>query len=898
MKINDETNGRIDKDTKKLWSGKLTTQESRARKDLVVLSVLSAVVFAIAFKLEVFEKAASCAALHENWEVDEFLTLLMIIPVSLAIFAIRRWREYRQELIRRLQVEEELRNAKDGLELRVEERTAQLKESRDRFRDLVETTSDWVWETNEKGEYTYVSSKVRDILGYEPQEILNKSPFDLMDAEEAHRVSNVFSEIAVSRKPFTGIENTNLHKDGHKVVLETNAAPFFSPDGSLKGYRGIDRDISERQQAHEAIRENHENFLTFFETMDDIFVVGDTDGKIRHINSAASQKLAYTTDELKTMHLLDLNPKSQRQEAERIFSEMFKGERNSCPLPLEKKDGTLLPAETRVWFGKWSGVDCIFGICKDLSREQEALQKFNKFFELNPTPMAVSSLPDRKLMEVNESWLSTLGFSREEIIGKSSSELGLFADPETQQEFAKILQEQGSIRNIELRIRKKDGTIIEGLFSGETIDSQGRHYFVTAMLEITDRKRLAAERLEMERKLLHAQKLESLTVMAGGIAHDFNNQLAVVLGNLELALDELPGESEVKTSIINAITASKRSVELARQMLIYSGSHFYVSKDIHLEELLSRNVDLLKLGVPKAVSLNVENSASLPHIHGDPDQLQRVIMNLVSNASEAIGDTSGEVTIRTGVMDCDEGYLGFSCLEKKPAPGQFVFLEVSDTGSGMDTETQRKLFDPFFTTKFWGRGLGMAEVMGIVKGHRGAIMVDSMVGKGTTIPVLFPVQKVVQAPSAKVIEEVETKAPTPAMVIRRKTILIVEDEPGVRQLTVRRLKTLGYSTIVAMDGEEGVSLFRERLNDIDLVMLDFAMPKMNGVEAFGELIRIKPDVKVILTSGYTEDVVLQSFPGQRPAGVLHKPYKNKDLKNELECLLETRESGVSKDVNS
>ena len=205
----------------------------------------------------------------------------------------------------------------------------------------------------------------------------------------------------------------------------------------------------------------------------------------------------------------------------------------------------------------------------------------------------------------------------------------------------------------------------------------------------------------------------------------------------------------------------------------------------------------------------------------------------------------------------------------------------------MDSETQRRLFDPFFTTKFWGRGLGMAEVMGIVKGHHGAIMVDSEVGKGTTIRVLFPVSKEAQPSSVTDRTVLEPKEAVSDTATRRKTILVVEDEAGVRNLVVRRLDLLGYDSIIAEDGEEGVSVFRERMNEIDLVMLDFKMPKMNGDEAFGELIRIKPDVKVILSSGYTEDVVFESFPGPRPAGVLHKPYDMDILKAELDRLLGT-----------
>ena len=254
---------------------------------------------------------------------------------------------------------------------------------------------------------------------------------------------------------------------------------------------------------------------------------------------------------------------------------------------------------------------------------------------------------------------------------------------------------------------------------------------------ITERKRLEEERLETERKLLNAQKLESLGIMAGGIAHDFNNQLAIVLGNLELGLMDQTLDPETRRNIESAVKAAKRSAELSRQMLVYTGNTFYHPVELDLNELLNKDRDLLKLGFAKDVALNLETYSAVPTIQGDPHQIQRVIVNLVANAAEAIGDKGGDVTIRTGVMDCDEVYLSHSRIEEKPEPGRFVFLEVSDTGSGMDPETQRKLFDPFFTTKFWGRGLGMAEVIGIVKGHHGAILVDSEVGKGTTVRVLF-----------------------------------------------------------------------------------------------------------------------------------------------------------------
>ncbi len=403
--------------------------------------------------------------------------------------------------------------------------------------------------------------------------------------------------------------------------------------------------------------------------------------------------------------------------------------------------------------------------------------------------------------------------------------------------------------------------------------------------EISERKRLENERLEIERKVLHAQKLESLGVMAGGIAHDFNNLLMVVLGNLGLALEDLPLDSEARQDVENAIQAAERSAELSRQMLIYTGSILNSPVALDLNEWLNRNSVLLKLGVSEQVTLNLAIGNALPPIRVDADQIQRLIMNILINASEAIGDKNGEVRLSTGVMDCNEGYLSHSRVEIKPEPGRFVFLDISDTGCGMDLETLRKVFDPFFTTKFTGRGLGLAEALGIVKGHRGALIVDSQIGKGTSVRVLFPALQEAQATSVQVTDIVETKVPGLDTINRRKTILLVDDETEVRNLTVRRLGVLGYDTITSVDGEDGVSVFRERLNEIDLVILDFTMPRMNGVEAFGELIRIKPDVKVILSSGYTEDVILQSFPDPRPASILRKPYDMNILKAELDRVL-------------
>jgi len=259
-------------------------------------------------------------------------------------------------------------------------------------------------------------------------------------------------------------------------------------------------DIGARLRAEEALRESVANFRAFFDAIDDIVVVATPDGRLVYANPAVSAKLGYSAAELTALRVLDLHPPDKRREAEAIFAAMFRGERESCPLPLQARSGALVPVETRVWFGRWDGAECMFGVSKDLTTEQEALQKFDRLFRGNPALMAVSSLPDRRFTEVNEAYLSALGYSRAEVLGKTSEELGLAVDPEQQLALAKQLQAQGRISDRELKVRRKDGAILDGLFSGEVIESQGRQYFLTVMIDHTERKRAEEALRESEEK--------------------------------------------------------------------------------------------------------------------------------------------------------------------------------------------------------------------------------------------------------------------------------------------------------------------------------------------------------------------------------------------------------------
>ena len=375
-------------------------------------------------------------------------------------------------------------------------------------------------------------------------------------------------------------------------------------------------------------------------------------------------------------------------------------------------------------------------------------------------------------------------------------------------------------------------------------------------------------------KMEHVQRLESLGVLAGGIAHDFNNILTTIMGNAGLASHHLPETSPANTYIEHITQASQKAANLCKQMLAYSGKGKFVVKPINLSELVDELSQLLKVTIPKNVVLRLDLSKQLPPIDADVTQMQQVIMNLVINAAEAIGDCSGSVSIATGVTSIDKAYLAETFVDEDLEEGQYVYLEVSDTGCGMDEETHARIFEPFFTTKFTGRGLGMAAILGIVRGHKGAIKSYSELNKGTTFKVFFPRSKEASVPISldnKIKESWHSQG----------VVLVIDDEETIREVAVSMCHDMGLKTLTAADGIEGVEIFKRHHKDIDVVLLDMTMPRMGGEDTFSALCRIDPDVKVILSSGYNEQDATNRFAGKGLAGFLQKPYSPEQLATQL-----------------
>ena len=481
---------------------------------------------------------------------------------------------------------------------------------------------------------------------------------------------------------------------------------------------------------------------------------------------------------------------------------------------------------------------------------------------------------------INRTGASLLGCTEAELIG-----LNWFDNFILPEDIAAVKEVFATLMRGDLQISEHHENKVmtrtngERLFSWHNIllyDDDGKAVGVLSSGDdITLKRRAELERAELERQLLHTQKLESLGVLAGGIAHDFNNLLMAISGNLELIRHTLDAGSPATKYIENAFTASKRAADLTRQMLAYSGKGGYCVKQVDLNRLVGENADLLKASILKGVTLTARLQPGLPQLEADPGQMQQVIMNLITNAAEAIGAVGGTINVATGMAEFSAELLAKSRLEEKPLPGGYLYVEIADNGCGMDPETRERLFDPFFTTKFTGRGLGLSAVLGIVRGHGGAIFVDTAPGVGTTITVLFPAP-VQKAGSSEIGAEAQ-----PAGTTGGDTVLIVDDVEMVRLVCREMVEGLGYRTFVASDGSEAVALFREHAAEISSVIMDLSMPEMDGLSAATEIRRIRPGVAMVLSSGYSEAEAARRMEGHDGARFIQKPYDLESLRQML-----------------
>ncbi len=525
---------------------------------------------------------------------------------------------------------------------------------------------------------------------------------------------------------------------------------------------------------------------------------------------------------------------------------------------------------------------------EELRRAQLELETARaRYFDLyDLAPVGYFTLSERGLfLEANLTIANLLGVPRRTLQEIPLARFIFPEDQDTLSQHRRMLYETLAPQSCELRLLRQDGSHfwarVEATVAQD--DAQEAPVYRAVVSDLTAQKRAEEERIEMDRHMraLHSQRLESLGVLAGGIAHDFNNLLMGVLGHADLALLDLPATSPLREHLSHIKTTAVRLGEIAKQMLAYSGKGRFIIEPLSLCALVGDMTDLLRVSLPKKVILKLDLSPDLAAIEADCSQIRQVVMNLITNAAEAIGEGGGLVTVRTGVVAADGGYFArFQCGQELPA-GDYAYLEVSDTGCGMTREVQEKMFDPFFTMKGTGRGLGLAAAQGIVTGHKGAIQVHSEPGKGTTFKILLPCSKPSDVAGVRY-----NPAPEPGPVQGAgELLLVIDDEETVRTMARLMLERAGYAVLAADGGEEALALLREHAKKIRGVLLDLSMPKIDGLETFTEIHRLAPDLPVILCSGYDEQDATSHFIGQGLADFVQKPYDFQTLTSKVSAVM-------------
>jgi PAS domain S-box-containing protein len=766
-----------------------------------------------------------------------------------------------------------------------------LRESEERYRQVVENANEAIVVAQD-GMFRFVNCVASEIFGYPEGELLSRPFVDFIHRDDRSMVMDrhlrrLRGERLPTRYPFRLVG-----KDGGTRWVQIGAA-LIEWEGRAATLNLL-TDITERKRMEEKVREQVDFLQTLFDTIPNPIFHKDANGRYTGCNRAFLEFTGRPVEEILGKTVYDMGPKDIADKYEEKDRELFE---HPGKQQYEWKVHNTLGEVREVIFDKatllnaHAAVSGLIGVISDITerkRVEAMLASVNRQNELllDSVGEGIYGLDlEGRTTFANPKAVSLVGYNLEEMIGRSQHDLihhsRADGSPYRRQEcpiYAAF--KDGQVHHVDTEVFwRKEGTSFPVAYTSTPIHDENGELqgAVVVFSDITERKQAEEEKIQMEQRLQKLEKAESLGRMAGSIAHHFNNKLGVVMGNLELALYDLPQESDVRVSIVESMKASRQAAEVSRLMLAYLGQTIGRKEPLNLVEIIRETLPVLGASTSKHVHLKTDFPPRRPIILGDSAHIKQIITNLVSNAAEAIDQNAGDITVAIQVTATAEIQgLRFFPLDWEQKAEQYVCLSVSDTGCGMDVATQEKVFDPFFSTKFTGRGLGLSVLLGLVRAHDGAITVMSGPGRGAMFQVFFPLHTLDAVPPPK--EEPLTSRP----VEKGGLVLVVDDDPMVRDMAQSMLKRMAYEVIAACDGHEAVEMFRARKDEINLVLLDLSMPGMDGWETLAQLRSLRPDIPVVLASGYDEAHVMQGDHPHLPHVFLHKPY----LKGELEAAID------------
>ena len=688
----------------------------------------------------------------------------------------------------------------------------------------------------------------------------------------------------------------SLEQQGQTLDFLLNAGPLLS-GRQILGCVVTLTDITGRKQAEEALRDSEARYRILFEASTEGIVIANPETKIfKYANPALCRMLGYTEEELRTMGVADIHPKEALQSVMVEFEAQARGDKILAEgLPCLRKDGTVLYADINAVKIIIDGKSCIVGFFRDVTKRkkaEEALReseaRYRRITESLTDYQYTVRVENGRAVETTQSPAceTVTGYTPEEFAADPYLWFRMVAPEDRELVRLRVQQVLAGeeIPPIEHRILRKDGetrwvcdtTILHKDASGNLVRYDG------VIKDITERKRAEAERGRLQEQLRVSQKMEAIGRLAGGVAHDFNNLLCVILNYTVFAIEGAREGDPLKNDLLEVKKAGERAVALTRQLLAFSRKQVLQPVPLNLNEIAEGVEKMLRRILGEDIDFVQVLAPDLGLTLADRGQIEQVLMNLVVNARDAMPE-GGKLTIETSNVELDEKYTARHVAVN---PGSYVQLSVTDTGCGMDEQAKARIFEPFFTTKEKGKGtgLGLSTVYGIVKQSGGDIWVYSEPGQGTTFKIYLP--RDLSDTAAAVVTEFPS---VPRRVTGTETILVVEDEEGLRRVAGRALEAAGYTVLAAADGDDALLTSAQHVGDIHLLLTDVVMPRMGGRVLAERLTKTRPTLKVLYMSGYTDNAIVHHGVLDAGTHFLAKPFTAADVTRKVR---EALDSGI------